>query len=55
MVPSYEGQILIGNRDVKELSPDERAKHIGFVFQSFNLIDEINEANNEKIISVSVS
>ena len=46
LIPSYEGQILIGNRDVKELSPDERAKHIGFVFQTWNLFPHLTVLQN---------
>lgn len=44
------GQYLIGGHDVSNLTVNQRAsirnKHIGFVFQSFNLIDELSVYDN---------
>ena len=44
------GQYFIGERDVSQLSVNQRAtvrnEHIGFVFQSFNLIDELSVFDN---------
>lgn len=44
------GQYLIGENDVSQLSVNERAEirnqHIGFVFQAFNLIDELSVLEN---------
>ncbi|TMP38165.1 ABC transporter ATP-binding protein [Pseudoalteromonas rubra] len=44
------GRYQIAGNDVSQLSVNQRAtlrnKHIGFVFQSFNLIDELNVFDN---------
>jgi len=44
------GQYFIGENDVSHLSVNERAEirnqHIGFVFQAFNLIDELSVLEN---------
>ena len=44
------GQYFIAGKDVRQLSVNERASvrniHIGFVFQSFNLIDELSVFDN---------
>ena len=44
------GQYFIGDLDVSNLSINQRAsvrnEHIGFVFQSFNLIDELSVFDN---------
>ncbi len=44
------GQYVIGGHDVSDLTVNQRAsirnKHIGFVFQSFNLIDELSVYDN---------
>ena len=44
------GQYIIAGHDVSNLSVNERAtlrnEHIGFVFQSFNLIDELSVYDN---------
>lgn len=44
------GQYFIGDNDVSQLSLSAAAKvrneHIGFVFQSFNLIDELSVSDN---------
>ncbi len=44
------GQYIIGGHDVSNLTVNQRAsirnKHIGFVFQSFNLIDELSVYDN---------
>ena len=44
------GSYLLNSTDTSKLNVDQRAKirnkHIGFVFQSFNLIDTLNVADN---------
>jgi len=44
------GQFILSEQDVSQLTVDERAEHrnkeIGFVFQSFNLIDELSVYEN---------
>ena len=44
------GNILLGGRDVGELDEDDharlRSQHIGFVFQSFNLLRRMNVLDN---------
>lgn len=44
------GEYFIAGQDVSKLNADERAdirnQHIGFVFQAFNLIDELNVFDN---------
>ncbi|OUL57998.1 ABC transporter ATP-binding protein [Pseudoalteromonas ulvae] len=44
------GQYFIGERNVSQLSVNQRAsvrnEHLGFVFQSFNLIDELSVFDN---------
>lgn len=44
------GEIVIDGKDTQELSDDEmadfRARHIGFVFQNFNLIPTLNAFEN---------
>ena len=48
--PPTEGQLLLRGRDVSRCSERERARlrkgAIGFVFQSFNLIDDLTVAEN---------
>ena len=41
-----EGAYLLNGRDVSQLRENERKGVIGFVFQSFNLIDELNVYEN---------
>jgi putative ABC transport system ATP-binding protein len=47
------GQYILGDRDVSTLSDDElseiRANRIGFVFQSYNLIPQLNVVENIEI------
>jgi len=47
------GQLLLGDRDVAQLSDDElsdvRAGHIGFVFQSYNLIAQLTVLENIEV------
>lgn len=44
------GQILLANHDLGRLNEDQRAKvraeHVGFVFQSFQLLDSLNALEN---------
>jgi putative ABC transport system ATP-binding protein len=44
------GQYLLGGKDVSQLADDElsliRGKHIGFIFQSYNLIGQLNVIEN---------
>ena len=44
------GQYLLGGKDVSKLDDDElsliRGKHIGFIFQSYNLIGQLNVIEN---------
>jgi len=44
------GQYWLGEKDVSELDDDElsliRGKHIGFIFQSYNLIGQLNVIEN---------
>jgi putative ABC transport system ATP-binding protein len=44
------GQVVIGDTDITELSPDAvtrfRRRHIGFVFQSYNLIGHLTVGEN---------
>jgi putative ABC transport system ATP-binding protein len=44
------GQVIIGDTDITELSPDAvtrfRRQHIGFVFQSYNLIGHLTVGEN---------
>jgi putative ABC transport system ATP-binding protein len=48
--PEYEGSAQLFNHELKDLSEDQRAslrkKHVGFVFQSFLLIPELNALEN---------
>jgi len=48
-----QGRYLLGNRDVAQLSDNElsgiRAGEIGFVFQSYNLIPQLNVIENIEI------
>lgn len=48
-----EGAYIFGDKDVAWLSERERGHlrkgHVGFVFQSFNLIDEIDVAHNVEL------
>lgn len=45
-----KGQYFIAGKDVSKLDADERAdirnQHIGFIFQAFNLIDELSVFDN---------
>ena len=47
------GQYFLGGQDVSKLSDDElsavRGKHIGFVFQSFNLIAQLTVQENIEV------
>src|SRR5919205_909888 len=47
------GQYLLGGNPVANLSPSERAlvrnRHIGFIFQSFNLIGDLTVAENVEL------
>jgi putative ABC transport system ATP-binding protein len=47
------GEYWLGGRDVSLLNDDElssiRGSHIGFVFQSFNLIDQLNVIENIEV------
>ncbi len=47
------GQYLLGNQDVSMLDDDQlssiRGRHVGFVFQSFNLIAQLNIIENIEI------
>lgn len=49
----YSGDVIFDNLNLKDLSPDEltifRKKHIGFVFQNFNLISHQSVIDNVKI------
>lgn len=44
------GRVVVGGRDISRLSPDDltrfRREHIGFVFQSYNLIGHLSVADN---------
>lgn len=44
------GQVLIGGKDICAMKDEEmaifRRRHMGFVFQQFNLLDEYNVRNN---------
>jgi putative ABC transport system ATP-binding protein len=48
--PEYSGSAQLFNHELKDLSEDQRAtlrkKHVGFVFQSFLLIPELNALEN---------
>ncbi len=46
LVPAYEGSLLIGDKEIRELSPADRAKHIGFVFQTWNLFPHLTALQN---------
>ncbi len=46
LVPSYTGKIWIAERDVKTLTSAERAKHVGFVFQTWNLFPHLTVLQN---------
>ena len=47
---SSDGEYMLAGHDVSNLSVNQRAsmrnEHIGFVFQSFNLIDELSVFDN---------
>ena len=47
------GRYVLGEYDVSRLNDDElsdiRGRHIGFVFQSFNLIDQLNVIENLEV------
>ena len=47
------GQLILGDRDVAQLSDDQlsdvRAGHIGFVFQSYNLIAQLTVIENIEV------
>lgn len=48
-----EGQVFLDDRDISTLNEDERAglrnKHIGFVFQSFNLLSRTSAVDNVEL------
>jgi putative ABC transport system ATP-binding protein len=48
-----QGEYILGGRDVSTMSDDElsdiRAREIGFVFQSYNLIQQLNVVENIEI------
>lgn len=48
-----EGRYVLGGRDMSGLSDDQisfiRGLYVGFVFQSFNLIDQLNVIDNIKV------
>jgi len=48
-----KGRYVLGGRDISRLSDDQisyiRGSHIGFVFQSFNLIDQLSVLDNIKV------
>lgn len=48
-----KGRYMLGGRDISRLSDDQisyiRGSYIGFVFQSFNLIDQLNVLDNIKV------
>jgi len=48
-----KGRYVLGGRDISRLSDDQisyiRGSYIGFVFQSFNLIDQLNVLDNIKV------
>jgi putative ABC transport system ATP-binding protein len=48
------GRILIGNRDITQLSERERTlfrrRHIGFIYQAFNLVPTINVGDNVRLV-----
>lgn len=44
--PNYTGNIAYNGIDIKSFSPRERAKHIGFVFQQFNLFPHMTVLEN---------
>ncbi|GEL14763.1 ABC transporter ATP-binding protein [Pediococcus cellicola] len=45
-----EGKVVIGDQDISELTQNQlsdfRAKQIGFIFQDFNLLESLNNAEN---------
>jgi putative ABC transport system ATP-binding protein len=47
------GSLFLGDQDISELNDDElsgiRASHIGFVFQSYNLIPQLNVMENIEV------
>ena len=49
-----KGQILLMDRDISAASEDQRAQirsqHVGFVFQSFQLIDHLTALENVQLI-----
>jgi putative ABC transport system ATP-binding protein len=48
-VPS-SGRVVVGEHDISTLSPDDltrfRRDHVGFVFQSYNLVEHLSVADN---------
>ena len=40
------GQITLNNQDLSKLKEKEKAAHLGFVFQNFNLLDTFNNRDN---------
>lgn len=43
---NFTGQLTYKNRPIKEMSPQDRATHIGFVSQSFDLFPHMNVLSN---------
>jgi ABC-type polar amino acid transport system ATPase subunit len=46
LIPEYIGEIRLGTQVLGALSPVERAKHIGFVFQGWNLFPHLTVLEN---------
>ncbi len=46
LIPEYTGEIFLGERALHTLSPAERAKHVGFVFQTWNLFSHLTVLEN---------
>lgn len=46
LVPVYQGDILIGKQLLADLNPVDRAKHVGFVFQIWNLFPHLTVLEN---------
>ena len=42
----YQGTILLSDKDIKEFSKKQKAKHIGFVAQKFNLFEHMTVLQN---------
>jgi len=46
LIQHYEGSILVGNKELHNLSSRERATSVGFVFQQFNLFPHLTVLQN---------